>query len=111
MGRLDVPGLANARDLGAPVRADGTTTQRGVSFRAEMLDEVTDDGWDALRSHGIRTVIDLRRPPERTMAASRGSHSPSCHGIPPRAAPARHRTPRRLEEPPAHARVDIPIGL
>jgi protein-tyrosine phosphatase len=63
---LTIDGLANARDLGGLERADGSTTPHGVFVRAELLDRVTPRGWDALRDHGVRTVIDLRRPDERS---------------------------------------------
>lgn len=63
---LDVDGLANARDLGGLDRDDGSVTPMGVFLRAEMLDRLSDPGWDALRAHGVRTVIDLRRPEEVT---------------------------------------------
>ncbi|GAA1464543.1 tyrosine-protein phosphatase [Microbacterium thalassium] len=64
--RLDIAGLANARDLGGLDRADGTTTPTGVFFRSEALDHVDDGGWARLRARGVATVIDLRRPEERT---------------------------------------------
>ena len=35
-------------------------------MRTEQLSHVTSDGWNAVRRHGVRTVIDLRRPRERT---------------------------------------------
>jgi len=63
---LVIEGLANARDLGGLLRDDGTRTPRGVFVRAEQLSHVTPDGWDAIRRHGVQTVIDLRRPAERT---------------------------------------------
>lgn len=61
---LSVSGLANARDLGGRDRTDGSLTPAGVFVRAEILDRVDDSGWAALRDHGVRTVIDLRRPEE-----------------------------------------------
>lgn len=61
---LDVDGLANVRDLGGLARHDGSLTPSGVFVRAETLDRLTPSGWDALRAHGVRTVIDLRRPEE-----------------------------------------------
>lgn len=61
---LIVAGLANARDLGGLARADGTTTPTGVFVRTERLDRVQADGWRALHDHGVRTVLDLRRPDE-----------------------------------------------
>lgn len=64
--RLRIPGLANARDLGGLARADGTITPTGVFVRTEALDRLDDAGWAALHAHGVRTVIDLRRPDEHT---------------------------------------------
>lgn len=64
---LDILGLANARDLGGLKRTDGAFTPSGVFIRSEALDLVTAAGWEDLRAHGIATVIDLRRPEERTV--------------------------------------------
>lgn len=63
---LDVDGLVNARDLGGLVRSDGTATPSRAFYRSEAVDRVTERGWDRLRGLGIRTVIDLRRPSERS---------------------------------------------
>lgn len=63
---LEVAGLANARDLGSLKRTDGTLTPSGVFIRSEALDLVTTAGWGELRARGVTTVIDLRRPEERT---------------------------------------------
>lgn len=65
-GRLTVDGLANVRDLGGLDRRNGSTSPSGVFIRAEILDRVTPSGWDQLTAYGVRTVIDLRRPHERT---------------------------------------------
>ncbi|WP_120005318.1 tyrosine-protein phosphatase [Nesterenkonia muleiensis] len=64
--RFTIDGLANARDLGGLNRADGSRTPPGVFIRAETLDRVTPSGWERLSAYGVRTVIDLRRPHERT---------------------------------------------
>ncbi len=64
---LCIDGLANARDLGGLERRDGTTTPAGVFSRSEALDRVTEEGWRRLHQFGVRTVIDLRRPRERTV--------------------------------------------
>jgi len=65
---LSVDGLANARDLGGMERNDRSLTPEGVFVRAEMLDRLDESGWAVLRGHGVRTVIDLRRPEEATGA-------------------------------------------
>lgn len=63
---LVAEGLRNARDLGGlPCRAGGTTPV-GRFFRSESVDHLTDGGWDAVRRSGIRTVVDLRTPSERS---------------------------------------------
>lgn len=63
---LRINGLANARDLGGLDRKDGTVTPTGVFVRSERLDRIESDGWRQLHAYGVRTVIDLRRPDERT---------------------------------------------
>jgi protein-tyrosine phosphatase len=63
---LHIDGLANVRDLGGLDRTDGTFSPAGVFVRSERLERVDSDGWQALRAHGVRTVIDLRRSDERT---------------------------------------------
>lgn len=65
-GTLSVEGLSNARDLGGRRRADGSRTPHGVFFRSENLDAVTPAGWQHLHTLGIRTVVDLRQPSERS---------------------------------------------
>lgn len=72
MGRaIAVDGLANARDLGGLRRRDGSLTPRGVFYRSENVDRVTQAGWEQVRAAGIRTIVDLRQPGER--AADTGS--------------------------------------
>ncbi|OJV98541.1 MAG: hypothetical protein BGO47_00855 [Microbacterium sp. 67-17] len=65
---LDIDGLANARDLGGIARRDRSLTPTGVFFRSEKLDRIGPAGWDRLREYGVATVIDLRRPDERSGA-------------------------------------------
>lgn len=66
---ISAEGLCNARDLGGLVRASGGDTPFGVFFRSESLHAVTPEGWQRLHALGIRTVIDLRQPPERQRLA------------------------------------------
>jgi protein-tyrosine phosphatase len=62
---LQWEGCFNVRDLGGfPTRAGGTTAW-GAVVRSDSPDALTAAGWDALRAHGIRTVVDLRDPTER----------------------------------------------
>jgi protein tyrosine/serine phosphatase len=70
--RLEIEGLANVRELGGLDRRDGSRTPSGVFVRAEVLDRVTEAGWDQLRCHGVTTVVDLRRPDERSGAVPTG---------------------------------------
>jgi protein-tyrosine phosphatase len=62
--RLDWEGCVNARDLGGLPTVDGRTTRSGALVRAGSPDRLTPAGWDALRDHGIRTIVDLRNDDE-----------------------------------------------
>ncbi|MFB6893917.1 tyrosine-protein phosphatase [Kitasatospora sp. NPDC056327] len=53
-------GCLNVRDLGGLPTSAGTRTTRGAVVRADNLDRLTAEGWDALLDHGVRTVVDLR---------------------------------------------------
>jgi protein tyrosine/serine phosphatase len=39
-------------------------TRRGALVRSEAVDRLSPAGWDALRAHGVRTIIDLRNDDE-----------------------------------------------
>lgn len=54
----------NVRDLGGLRTRDGRLTMRGVLIRASMIGTLTADGKEAMRIHGVRTVVDLRWPAE-----------------------------------------------
>lgn len=69
--RLEVDGLANARDLGGLRRRNGAQTPRGVFYRSENVDWITPSGWDQVCAAGIRTIVDLRQPGERARDTSR----------------------------------------
>jgi protein tyrosine/serine phosphatase len=62
---LDWDGCFNVRDLGGLPAVDGRRTRPGAIVRADSLNRLTAAGWAALRAHGVRTVLDLRDPPER----------------------------------------------
>jgi len=62
---LDWPGCFNVRDLGGLPVAGGRETRRGAVVRGGSLERLTEEGWDALLEHGVRTVIDLRNDTER----------------------------------------------
>jgi protein tyrosine/serine phosphatase len=58
-------GCLNVRDLGGLPTRDGGETRAGVIVRADSIHGLTDEGWQALVAHGIRTVVDLRGDHER----------------------------------------------
>jgi protein-tyrosine phosphatase len=43
-------------------------TRRGALVRSGTVDRLTPAGWEALRAHGVRTIIDLRNVDERADA-------------------------------------------
>jgi protein tyrosine/serine phosphatase len=53
-------GCLNVRDLGGLPTQDGGETRFGAVVRADSVRQLSDDGWQALVHHGVRTVIDLR---------------------------------------------------
>jgi protein-tyrosine phosphatase len=53
-------GCLNVRDLGGLPTRDGRETRFGAVVRADSVRQLSDDGWQALVDHGIRTVVDLR---------------------------------------------------
>ncbi|MFF3001712.1 tyrosine-protein phosphatase [Kitasatospora sp. NPDC057940] len=57
-------GCLNVRDLGGLPTVSGRPTARGAIVRADNLDRLTAEGWDALLDHGVRTVVDLRNTEE-----------------------------------------------
>src|SRR5262249_10839609 len=58
-------GCLNVRDLGGLPTQDGGETRPGAVVRADSVRQLTDEGWQALVDHGIRTVVDLRGHDER----------------------------------------------
>jgi protein-tyrosine phosphatase len=63
---LDWDGCYNGRDLGGLRTADSRHTRWGAVVRSAAPHLLTQDGWSALREHGIRTIIDLRNDDEIT---------------------------------------------
>jgi protein tyrosine/serine phosphatase len=62
---LQWEGCFNVRDLGGfPTRAGGATAW-GAVVRSDSPAALTDAGWNALRAHGVRTIVDLRDASER----------------------------------------------
>jgi protein-tyrosine phosphatase len=77
---LQWEGCFNVRDLGGfPTRSGGTTAW-GAVVRSDSPEALTDEGWAALRAHGIKTIVDLRDPRERedlpTLAELAAVHVP-----------------------------------
>jgi protein tyrosine/serine phosphatase len=62
---LDWPGAFNVRDLGGLPASGGRRTARGALVRADSLGRLTEQGWQVLLDHGVRTVVDLRNEEER----------------------------------------------
>jgi hypothetical protein len=58
--RLEWDGCFNARDLGGLPARDGRRTRQGAIIRADQLCNLTSEGWAAVYSYGVRTVIDLQ---------------------------------------------------
>jgi protein tyrosine/serine phosphatase len=57
----------NVRDLGGHATEDGGSTRFGVVVRGDSVGRLTAEGWDALVDYGVRTIVDLRLPEERTI--------------------------------------------
>jgi protein-tyrosine phosphatase len=62
--RLAWEGVLNARDLGGYPTADGRQTRWGAVVRSDSLTALTSAGREALISHGVRSMVDLRLPGE-----------------------------------------------
>jgi hypothetical protein len=60
-------GCWNVRDLGGLTTADGRAIRRGAVVRGDSAHRLTVAGWSALVAHGVRTIVDLRDPSERTV--------------------------------------------
>ncbi len=58
--------LFNVRDLGGYATAEGRHTRWRMLFRADGLNRVQGDDLERLAGLGLRTVVDLRTPDERT---------------------------------------------
>jgi protein-tyrosine phosphatase len=48
---------------------DGRVTRRGALIRSATVDDLTPEGWTALREYGVGTIIDLREHDERAAPA------------------------------------------
>jgi protein-tyrosine phosphatase len=67
---LDWEGCYNVRDLGGLPTLDGGETRWGAVIRSDLLGRLTAKGRQALLDYGVRTIIDLRPPPEAQEAPS-----------------------------------------
>jgi protein-tyrosine phosphatase len=68
---LSWDGCLNVRDLGGLPTHDGRVTRFGAVVRSDASDELSSAGWEALTSHGVRTIVDLRDASERRADARR----------------------------------------
>ncbi|GAA2347950.1 hypothetical protein GCM10009854_26460 [Saccharopolyspora halophila] len=55
---MDWDGTLNARDLGG-LQANGGRIRCGAVVRADHPANMPATGWEQLRAHGVRTIIDL----------------------------------------------------
>jgi protein tyrosine/serine phosphatase len=58
-------GCLNVRELGGLPTRDGGETRFGAVVRADSVRQLSNEGWQALVDHGVRTVVDLRGHDER----------------------------------------------
>lgn len=68
---VEVPGVANLRDVGGWPAAGGARVRRGLLYRSVELSRLDEAGVAALGALGLRTVYDLRTGPERDAAPDR----------------------------------------
>jgi hypothetical protein len=78
---LEWQGCFNVRDLGGIPAAAGMRTQRGALVRADSLNRLTAEGWQALIDHGVRTVIDLRNEDERARGGDVAARPPQVRTV------------------------------
>ena len=71
MTQLTWDGCVNVRDLGGLPTEDGRLTRAGALVRADNIQSLTDEGWDALVAYGVRRVVDLRHRRELDTDAPR----------------------------------------
>ena len=57
---LQWDGCTNVRDLGGLISRDGRRIKWGALVRSDNPAKLTPKGWEALYTHGIRTIISLR---------------------------------------------------
>ena len=69
--RLPLAGAVNFRDIGGIEAADATVVKRGLIYRADHLSRLTDQDFQFLQNHGLRTVCDLRSGREQKRSPDR----------------------------------------
>lgn len=57
-------GCLNLRELGGLPTRDGRVTASGAFIRGDSVCYLSDAGREALRTHGVRSIVDLRRQKE-----------------------------------------------
>jgi protein tyrosine/serine phosphatase len=78
--RLAWEGCINARDLGGLPAGEGRQTRWGAVVRSEDPVALSEAGVAALVDHGVRTIVDLRRPDELAQRPSPFAE-PAAHGV------------------------------
>lgn len=77
---VHISGVLNVRDLRGLSAAQGTI-RKGLILRTAGLEQLTEEGAQALADLGLRTVIDLRTREEREEAPDRISQWPQLSGV------------------------------
>ena len=62
--QIKIDGCYNLRDVGGYSTSDGRRTRWRALLRSDSLHRLTPGGWRELHEHGLRTIVDLRRPGE-----------------------------------------------
>jgi len=106
--QIVIVGLANLRELGGWMAADGRSVAAGKVFRSTDLDRLDQEGIGAVARLGVRTVVDLRTEAEREMKPDRLPRDVSgivCDvlGDAPDAAPAQ--LPKIMADPKSAAQI------
>ena len=66
----------NVRDLGGLPCEGGGETRFGVVVRADSIGGLSEEGWRALRAHGVQSAVDLRADTEVAEDAPRSAPVP-----------------------------------
>ena len=68
--RIELPGVANLRDVGGYPAADGAVVRWRALFRSDGLHRLEASGLAALAGFSLRTIVDLRTEAETQLAPS-----------------------------------------